>query len=317
MSDFIVNYWFPVSLGLILASVLYRLAVMRPKKIAAKYEETSIGRNASMTFEKIKAERDPSVENVFGKRPHRPVGKHPALAAPYSRPRAIVLTPRMLERVNIERRHVGKRPLNRDGIRNAVSHAANQSRQPDNSNDWLMYLILYENFRSDHAQSHCSGTGSVVIDPTLPGNGQGGEFGGAGASGAWTNPPAQVATVAAGIAVGASTEYLASQRDPDQDPKYKPGDEVGGYGNAEVRSYQNNPDYAFDEKPAARSEPMPEPAPQARPEPSYSPDPTPSAPSVSDSSSSYSSSSSSSYDSGSSSSGGGDSGGGGGGGGGD
>lgn len=270
----------------------------------------------NISFEKIK--RDEAVENIFGKRPMR---KHPALGASYTPPvrkPPVYLTPRMLERANIERRRIGKPALNNAGFKNAAASAWDTGRrQPDNSTDWLTYLILYEVFIADHQQSHCGSTGGITIDPEKPYNGQGGEFAGAGASGSWTDDPVSK-SIAGGIAVGASAAYIEQQaagrgepaRDPiadgdlpsgsamskflndplsdpnsfkgssDQDPKYKPGDEVGGYGNSEVRSYQNNPDYAFDEKPAARSEPMPEPAPQSRPDPV-----------VSDSPASYSSSS--------------------------
>jgi len=216
----------------------------------------------------------------------RPMRKSPTLAAPYV-PSTIYLTPRQLERVNIERRWLGKPALNIAGIQNAVAHAWDQPRkQPDNGTDWITYLILYEVLFADHQSSHCHVPSGIAIDPEKPYNGQGGEYAGAGASGSWTNDPAATA-VAVGIVASASADPLSDpasfKGSSDQDPKYQPGDTVGGY--------------------AARSEPMPEPA------PSYT---APSAPSVSDSSSSYSSSS---YDSGSSSSGGGDSGGGGGGGG--
>jgi len=207
------------------------------------------------TFAQIKREeRSPG---TFGhRRRMRPMRKSPTLAAPYV-PSTIYLTPRQLERVNIERRRLGKPALNIAGIQNAVAHAWDQPRkQPDNGTDWITYLILYEVLFADHQSSHCHVSSGIAIDPEKPYNGQGGEFAGAGASGSWTNDPAATA-VAVGIAVSAS-------HDPLSDPA----------------SFKGSSDY---------SAPSSEPAPAPDPTPSSSP-----SPSVSDSSSSYSSSSDSS-----------------------
>lgn len=128
----------------------------------------------------------------FGKRTVPPV-----------REPTVVLTPRMTERVNVQRKLRGKPPLNRDGFKNAAAHAWDQPRrQPDNSSDWLTYFILYECLLSDHQSHMCAGAGSLIIDPNLPYNGQGGEFAGAGASGSWDDP-----AVAAGAAIALGATY--------------------------------------------------------------------------------------------------------------
>lgn len=251
------------------------------------YRETNIGRNATsepaprreyrhhdtdpyIAFERIK--REPT----FGK---RPVGKLSELSAPYTgkppttKP-TVFLTPSMIERVNVERRRNGKPPLNRVGVLNAIAHAWDQPRrQPDTTSNWLTYLIVYEVFISDHQQLHCSGVGGIIIDPNQPYNGQGGEFAGAGASGDWTSAPVAVVSTASAIAVGAGVAYAAGLV-TDNDPKYAPGDKVGGYDNAPssinpdadavVNAYQRS-DAAFDTAPA-----KPDPTPSA-------PDPSPAA----------------------------------------
>ena len=222
---------------------------------------------------------------TFGK---RPVGKHPALGAPYGQQsnQRVVLTPRQVERINIQRKLRGKPPFNRTGLTNAIAHPWDRYgvRQPQNTNDWLSYLIMYEIIFSDHQAHTVGGCGEVTIDPGQPYNGQGGEFAGAGASGSWGDPVvrAQAAAIESGIPFAS-----------DVDPKYSAGDTVGGYGSRSFDVVTDKPDTAD------TSTYTPDPAPST---PSYT------APSVSDSSSSYSSSSdssSSSSDSGSSSSGGG------------
>lgn len=240
----------------------------------------------------------------------RRLGARPELAAGYGKPplRTITFTPRQLERVNIQRRLRGAVPLNKRGFQGAAATAATDTRRPDTTNDWLNYFIFYQLFFADHGSPRTTVDHHFTINPDLPFNGQGGTFGGAGASGAWDAPQAAVDTSAgnlspaaalgAGAAIGAAA-YLAD-RVPDP---VATGDLPSG---AAMGAFLKD----ADPEPAPRSSPMPEPAPAyeapTRSEPSYSPSPS------SDSSSSYSSSSS---DSGSSSSGG-DSGGGGGGGGG-
>lgn len=301
MSPFTLLGWL-----LIIVVVTMCVAYFRPRRKpeavygtddgqADVYRETSIGRNARTTFEKIKREE-------------RAIGRHPGLDAPYGKravpPNAkkiVAITPRQMESVNIKRKLRGYPPLNRKGVQNAISSAWDTPRrEPATSNDWLTYLILYEVFTDDHKSHTCAGTGGFTIDPNQPYNGQGGEFAGAGASGSWTDAPPDVSSAAALISTGSHfadnlSEPASFKGSSDNDPKYSPGDTVSGYGSG------------------SRSD---------DPAPTQAPDPTPSsAPSVSDSGSSYSSSSDSSSSSSSSSdsgsSGGGDSGGGGGGGGGD
>lgn len=269
--------------------------------------------------------------------PRRHVGRHPALDMSYGkqapvRQKTISLTPRMLERMNYERRRRGAPPLNRAGIIAATAVASNTQRQPDTSTDWLTYLILYEVLFNDHQSSYCSGTGGVTIDPNQPFNGAGGAFSGAGASGDWMNAPV-TASIAADLAKPADFGPIAlggAGRFDDSggpamaptDPKYSAGDFVGGYGivggQGVVGGYDDGGGNGGGNKDPAPSAPDPAPSSytdlgqQAAtytpdPSPSYSaPDPSPSSDSsVSSSSSSYDSGSSSSFDSGGSSGGGG------------
>ncbi len=170
----------------------------------------------NISFEKIKREEPP-----------RTFGKRAALAAQYGRKQPIFLSPRMIERANIERRRRGAPALNRAGVKNAIAHPWDRPdvRQPETGVQWLTYLIMYEVLADDHHQAHCSGTGGITIDPNQPYNGQGGEFAGAGASGDWTSAPV-TASIATEIAVGAGVGALQS------DDKYAPGDRVGGYDSA-------------------------------------------------------------------------------------
>lgn len=111
----------------------------------------------------------------------------------------VFLSPRMLERMNAERRRRGVPLINRTGVQAAVATAAVEertrgTRQPDTINDWLTYLIVYECLIADHQTRSSSSIGGVTIDPSAPFNGQGGEFGGAGASGDWAAPAAVATT---------------------------------------------------------------------------------------------------------------------------
>lgn len=101
----------------------------------------------------------------------------------------ITLTPRQIERVNIQRKLRGKPPFNRNGLTNAIAHPWDRAgmRQPQSSNDWLSYLIAYEIFAADHQGHTIAGCGGVTIDTGQPYNGHGGEYAGAGASGDWSN----------------------------------------------------------------------------------------------------------------------------------
>jgi len=122
---------------------------------------------------------------------------------------SIFLTPRQLERVNIQRKLRDRTPLNRSGFTNAVAHAARVSErtgggQPTTVSDWLTYLILYECAFADHSSGRVNVATGLTITPEAPFNGHGGDFLGAGSSGAWKSPDAS--TVAAATAILAEPE---------------------------------------------------------------------------------------------------------------
>lgn len=168
--------------------------------------------------------RDDSLDDVH----HRTLGGGRPPARASAKPK-IFLTPRQLERVNIQRKLRNKAPLNQAGFANAAAHAWDQPRrQPDNSSDWLMYFVMYECFIADHQSHLVSASGSLTIDPNQPYNGQGGEFAGAGASGDWahSDPYAALALTPAPDGTGG----FAPLPPPSDSGSYSPGDTVGGYG---------------------------------------------------------------------------------------
>lgn len=243
-------YLFPILIGLGCSVILLRLIfwnMPKPKPVAcygtddgqADVQPTIKSSRDNITFERIRREQR---VHTFGKRTLPPVRKP-----------TISLTPRMVERVNTQRKLRGMPPFNRTGIKAAVATASVEqqtygNRQPSTNNEWLTYLILYQCFLSDHQSHTVGGVGGLTIDPNVPFNGMemGGTFGGAGASGDWTSAPDSVMSAVADVA-----------------PQPGPGDGI-------VNSYQNNPDYSFDTK----SDPAPS---ASDPSPSYSaPDPSPS-----------------------------------------
>ena len=142
----------------------------------------------------------------------------------------IFLTPRQLERVNIQRKLRNKPPLNQAGFANAAAHAWDQPRrQPDNSSDWLMYFVMYECFIADHQSHLVAPSGGLTIDPNLPYNGQGGEFAGAGASGDWARSD-PYAALALTLDLTPAPDGFAPLPPPSDSGSYSPGDTVGGYG---------------------------------------------------------------------------------------
>jgi hypothetical protein len=148
----------------------------------------------------------------------RPVGKNPVLAAPYgdksrSSPR-LVLTPRDLSRINSVRRTRGLQPLNERGFRSAIAAAPVTST---NSSDWFPYLIAYEIIVSNH--SGLTPLDHIVIAPEAPFNGQGAQYGGAGASGDWSTPDDGMVPAAAYLAPAAPQRVV----DPPT-PGYFPSD---------------------------------------------------------------------------------------------
>lgn len=101
-------------------------------------------------------------------------------------PRPVRLTRHQLMRLNIQRRNAGRLMLSARGIETAIRAAPDRVAPSSSSNDWLLYLMLYEAMNSDHTTRYDDiGTG-VEITPG------GGTFGGAGASGAWTDTSSPV-----------------------------------------------------------------------------------------------------------------------------
>lgn len=201
-------------------------------------------------------------------------GKPPTRKAFGNRKPSIFLTPRQLERVNIQRKLRGRQPLNRRGFTNAVANAWQPGKQPDNTADWLTYLILYECLLDAHATGRVYVDTGLTITPEAPYNGHGGEFAGAGASGDWRSPDASTAAAASAIMADGPIHDDRPMQDPLSDPNSYKGaegsqiDDAGGPATAPSDpAYSSAPD----------------------PSPSYSPDPSPS----------FDSGSSSSFDAGS------------------
>jgi hypothetical protein len=115
-------------------------------------------------------------------------GRYGLQRAPPRAKLTIALTPRQLERVNIQRKLRGKPPLNRDGFKNAVAHpwTAPLAVQPQSTADWLAYLIAYQCLLPAHEGMTRVSTG-LTVDPNSRYNGQGYELPGAGVSGDWSN----------------------------------------------------------------------------------------------------------------------------------
>jgi hypothetical protein len=208
---------------------------------------------------------------------------------------SIFLTPRQLERVNIQRKLQGRQPLNRRGFTNAVAHAWDQHEsthptrqsQPVNTGDWLTYLILYECLFDDHSTGRTYVDTGLTITPEAPYNGHGGEFAGAGASGDWASPTASTAAAAAAIAADGGAPFPGPQYDDAGGPAMAPSDPA--YSRPVEPAITGNGYHFTDPAPSTPSyTPDPSPSYTPDPSPSYSPDPSPS------------------FDSGSSSSGGGD-----------
>jgi hypothetical protein len=153
----------------------------------------------NISFEKIKREYDPpTAANAYhtAKGP-TPFGKRTTEAArklttdlsfvpPTVHP-TITLSPRQIERINIQRKLRNRPPFNRKGLANAVAHPWDRYdvRQPQNANDWISYLIAYQIIFPDHQANTVSGCQGINIDPNLPYNGHGGEYAGAGVAGQW------------------------------------------------------------------------------------------------------------------------------------
>lgn len=102
----------------------------------------------------------------------------------------ITLTPRHLEHINIRRRQAGKPPLNANGFRTAIARQATaaEPRAVNSTSDWLAYLIGYAVLSSEHEQSRVACEHTIAIEPDAPFNGQGGRFGGAGATSSFDSP---------------------------------------------------------------------------------------------------------------------------------
>jgi hypothetical protein len=95
-------------------------------------------------------------------RQRRP-GKPPALSAAYGH--QIVLTPAMLERVNMARQRFRCPMFNEIGFRNAIAHVAETEpgHRPKNLVDLLTYLILFEVADKRYYQSTDAGNTKFSI----------------------------------------------------------------------------------------------------------------------------------------------------------
>jgi hypothetical protein len=211
----------------------------------------------------------PPVEAKFHPKPRefgkRVAPRHPVL-------HRVSLSPRILASVNRQRKLTGRPMLNRDGFSNAVAHAWDQPRrQPDTTNEWLTYFILYQCFIVDHQSRSEVPHGGITIDPEQPYNGHGGEFGGAGATGTWTPADDAMSTtlVAKEVTESVTNPPLVGYDPPLSERAVEPSITGNGY-------HYASPD--------------PDPTPSA-------PDPTPSTYSAPDPSPSFDSSPSPSFDS--------------------
>lgn len=159
----------------------------RPRSKPASYGRDDGQADVQPTFREIK--KSEALSAPFGKRAFVPPTVHPTIA----------LTPRMLERVNVQRKLRNKMPLNRAGFKNAVAHAWDrwEVSQTMDQTQWLAYLIAYQVLIADHQSVRCAGAGGLTIDPKAPYYGQGGEFDGAGASGQWDSGTAAAASAIA------------------------------------------------------------------------------------------------------------------------
>lgn len=222
-----------IVLGASLGTILLGLALSKRKR------DLFHSHPRQSTFDQVVAKE--AIERRASVGLPRVVGKRRELAMPYTRKPTVVFTPRQIERVNIVRKQQGRAPFNRAGLKNAVSVAWDTPRrEPTTAAEWLTFLIMYEILIADHQAPHCAGAGGITIDPNQPYNGGGGEFAGAGASGDWTSPTPVVSGIAAGIVVGASATYIASQlegTDPRSDAERQ--------ADAVVSTYQRS-DAAFD-----------------------------------------------------------------------
>lgn len=179
-------------LGVVLLTILLRVWIGRPRK-PGDGEMVDLYHPEVITQpDQIPAEhRLGSRKNANG---YPTDGRRRTWAPVTARPR-IALTPRMLERVNIQRKLRNRPPLNRAGFKNAVAHAWDNWRvdRDMDQTKWLGYLIAYEVILADHQSPTVAIFGGLTIDPNQPYNGQGGEFGGAGASGQWDADTARAA----------------------------------------------------------------------------------------------------------------------------
>lgn len=97
-------------------------------------------------------------------------------------PGPVRLSARDLERVNIKRKLEGRRPLTRGGFTYGLVNAPPQYQS---SNDFLMWLLIYESVQPSHYTHRCAVDSGITVQPSEPFNGLGGSYGGAGASGKW------------------------------------------------------------------------------------------------------------------------------------
>jgi hypothetical protein len=116
----------------------------------------------------------------------RTIGKSPHLAAPYGKRQRVRLTPQALTAVNRQRRITGRPCLSPAGFYRATVTAP-ADRRLESQNDWLLYYLLWNVHGHSNPYAYCQT--NERIPNTLEIQPGGGEYGGGGASGMWTEDP--------------------------------------------------------------------------------------------------------------------------------
>ena len=190
----------------VMATVILALAFAPRRKREREVEPALAGNGYH--FKQYRGGGTVTPRSSFGQR---------AYAPPRQKNTTIFLTPRQIERVNIQRKLAGRPPFNRKGLTNAIAHPWDRAdvRQPQSSNDWLSYLIMYEILFADHQSHVVSGCGGgVTIDTDAPYNGHGGEYAGGGASGDWSDNSTRATAAAIDHGIGIVGEPETAAPDP-------------------------------------------------------------------------------------------------------
>jgi uncharacterized membrane protein YgcG len=133
----------------------------------------------------------------------------------------VKLTSHALTRLNVQRRATGRPPLSPAGYYRALQTAPDTTRS---QNDWLLWFLLWDANSHSNAHQYCQRNDNISNSLEIqPG---GGQFGGAGASGMWTEEPRGLTAraeehrdVYATAAALAMPDREAVQRFEDQAPK--------------------------------------------------------------------------------------------------